>query len=332
MRTTLCTIIFLTELIDRTTDTLRRINRDRDLPVTRLSLLLTVSLFQSIQPNMLAAEPNEIINIWPDTPPGPAREVGEEKDTSGPDANKVAGRPLIRLGNVSVPQTHVYLPEESKRNGSAVVICPGGGFSILAWDLEGTEVAEWFNSIGVTAVVLKYRVPTRDIDPKWLLPAMDAQRAISITRSRADEWKLKSDRIGILGFSAGGQTAARAAYASKRHYEPVDDADKVSCTPNAAILIYAAYLENEDKTGLADDIVVTKDSPPTFMVHAFDDRIRVEGPLFLGAALKKVDVASEIHVYDTGGHGYGLRPVDAHPVTTWPKRCEDWLRRNEWIK
>ena len=280
----------------------------------------------------LRAESDEVINIWPDTPPGAARDVGEEKDTSGPDARTVAGKSVIRLGNVSVPQAHVYLPDRDKRNGSAVIVCPGGGFSILAWDLEGTEVAEWFNSIGVTAVVLKYRVPTRDQDPRWLMPAMDAQRAISIARSRTKEWKLNPDRIGILGFSAGGHTAARTAYAQTRHYEPVDAADEESCTPNAAMLIYAAWLENKDRNGLVEDLVVNESSPPTFMVHAFDDRIRVEGPLYLGAALKKAGVASEIHVYDTGGHGYGLRPVDAHPVTTWPKRCEDWLRRNEWIK
>ena len=279
-----------------------------------------------------AAEPSEVITLWPGTPPGPAREVGEEKDTSRPDAHKVAGRSVIRLGNVSSPEARVFLPPEDKRTGAAVVVCPGGGYRILAWDLEGLEVADWLNSIGVTAVVLKYRVPTGDVDPKWLQPVQDAQRTLSIVRSRAAEWKLDSDKIGILGFSAGGHTAAMTALATKRHYKAVDDADEQSCEPSAAMLIYPAYLSNKQNTELVEGIDVTKNSPNMFIVHAFDDGIPVQGSLLLAMALKENSVPSELHVYDTGGHGYGLRPVADRPVTSWPKRCHAWLKRNGWTK
>lgn len=281
---------------------------------------------------VVGADPDEVIDLWPGTPPGPARETGLESDRTKPTDNKVAGKRLIRLGNVSVPQAHVFLPPADKRNGSAVVVCPGGGFSILAWDLEGTEVAEWLNSIGVTAIVLKYRVPTRGIDPKWLLPVQDAQRTISLVRSRAEKWGLAEDKTGVLGFSAGGKTAAMTALATKRHYEPVDAVDKQSCTPNAAMLIYAAYLSEKENSQLPADVTVTKDSPPMFMVHAFDDPIPVQGSLLMSMALKQANVPSELHVYDTGGHGYGLRPVESAPVTSWPKRCEAWLKRNDWAK
>ncbi|MEZ6131746.1 MAG: alpha/beta hydrolase [Planctomycetaceae bacterium] len=280
----------------------------------------------------MAAEPTEVIKLWPGTPPGPAREVGEEADTSGPDGRRVAGRSVIRLGNVSSPEAHVFLPPADKRNGSAVVVCPGGGYNILAWDLEGLEVAEWLNSIGVTAIVLKYRVPTGKVDPKWLQPVQDAQRTISIVRSKADAWKLDANRIGILGFSAGGHTAAMTSLAGKRHYETIDAADEQSCTPNAAILIYPAYLSNKENTSLSDGLVVTESSPTTFIVHAFDDGVPVQGSLLLMMALKNAKVPSELHVYDTGGHGYGLRPVADRPVTSWPDRCHEWLKRNGWAK
>ncbi len=296
------------------------------------SLLLCVFTATFFSDAAMSAEPIEVIKLWPGTPPGPAREVGEEQDTTKPEDRLIAGSRIIKLANVSSPEAHVYLPPADKRTGAAVVVCPGGGFHILAWDLEGTEVAEWLNSIGVTAIVLKYRVPTGQVDPKWLQPVQDAQRTISIVRSRATEWGLNSEQIGVLGFSAGGHTAARAALTPERLYDAVDDADKKPFLPNASILIYPAYLANKDNSKIDDDLAVTKDSPPTFIVHAFDDPITVQGSLLLTIALKNANVPSELHVYDTGGHGYGLRPVDGQPVTMWPKRCEDWLRRNGWAK
>ena len=278
-----------------------------------------------------AAEPNDVINLWPTTQPGPSREVGQEQDFTKDTDRLIAGRRIIKLGNVSVPQAHVFLPDADKRSGAAVVICPGGGYSILAWDLEGTEVADWLVSRGVAAIVLKYRVPTRGINPKWLLPVQDAQRAISLVRSRAAEWHLDSGKVGVLGFSAGGDTAVRAALASKRFYDPQDDADQSSCTPDAAVVVYPGYLVNDQKSALRDDLMVTESSPPMFLVHAFDDPVPAESSLHMMLALKRANVASELHIYDAGGHGYGLRQVKDHPVTTWPRPCEDWLRRHEWI-
>ncbi|MEO1980472.1 MAG: alpha/beta hydrolase [Fuerstiella sp.] len=293
----------------------------------RFALLCTLC-FTSLR----AAEPTEIIRLWPSTPPGPDREVGEEANVTKPEDRLIAGQRIIKLANVATPEAHVFQPDKNRRNGSAIIICPGGGYHILAWDLEGTEVAEWCNSIGVTAIVLKYRVPTNTVDPRWLLPVQDAQRTLSLVRSRAKEWGLAPDRIGILGFSAGGDTAARAALATKRHYESVDDTDQASCRPDAAMLIYPGYLANKENTALAADLVVTKDAPPMFLVHAFNDRVPMESSLFMSLALKKSGVPAELHVFDTGGHGYGLRPVEGHPVTNWPQLCEVWLGRNGWLK
>ncbi|MCA9049885.1 MAG: alpha/beta hydrolase [Planctomycetaceae bacterium] len=278
----------------------------------------------------LARDADEIINLWPDRPPGPERNIGAEADMTKVTDRTVAGRRVSRIGNVSVPQAHVYLAPAEHRSGATVVICPGGGYSILAWDLEGTEVAEWLNSLGVSAVVVKYRVPASQENAKWLAPVQDAQRSISIVRSRATQWKLNPDQVAVLGFSAGGDTAARTALADKRMYDPVDAVDDASCTANAGILIYPAYLTNIEGSGLQDDVVVTKDSPPFFLVHAWDDRVTPESSLFLTLALKKQGVTAELHLYDTGGHGYGLRDVENVPVTSWDDRCAAWLKRNEW--
>lgn len=275
-------------------------------------------------------EAAEVLTLWPNTPPGPAREVGDERDFTKPEDNLIAGRRIIKLGNVKTPQAHVFFPPEDQRNGSAVIVCPGGGFSILAWDLEGTEVAEWLNELGITAIVLKYRVPTRQQDPAWLAPVQDAQRCLSLVRSNADRWKLNPDRIGILGFSAGGETAARAAIATERLYEAVDEADQTSCRANAAILIYPGFLINESKTALRENVVITKDAPPMFMAHAADDGVPAESSVHMWLALKKAGVPAELHIYDAGGHGYGLRQVANLPVTSWHHRCGDWLKRNGW--
>lgn len=281
---------------------------------------------------LMAEEPADIIPIWPASPPGPERILnGPEKDITGPDGRNVAGQPVIRLGNVAIPQAHVYRPAKDKHNGSAVIVCPGGGFNILAWDLEGTEVAEWLNRQGITAVVLKYRVPSRAIEPKWLLPVQDAQRTISIVRSRAQEWNLNQQRIGILGFSAGGHTAVRAALATERLYESVDESDQASFRPDAALLIYPAYLADDTQLKLIDGLKVPKNAPPAFMVHAWDDRISANGPMLLACAMKVAGAEAEVHVYDAGGHGYGLRPNPALPITSWPARAEDWFQRRGWL-
>jgi acetyl esterase/lipase len=269
-----------------------------------------------------------VVNLWPGKPAGSAANVkGEEQDQTKPEDRLIAGRRIIKLGNVATPQMHVYLPAKEKANRAAVVICPGGGFSILAWDLEGTEVAEWLNSLGVAAVVLKYRVPTRDHADRLQAPAMDAQRAISLVRAKHVEWQIDPQRIGILGFSAGGATAGMACiHNGRRLYESTDGADAESCRPDFGVLIYPGALMDEAQGKLRADVVVSGETPPMFFAHAFDDRVHCENSVALFMALKRAGVPSELHVYDRGGHGYGMRLVADQPVTSWPQRCEEWLR------
>jgi acetyl esterase/lipase len=282
-----------------------------------------------------------VIDLWPaDNIPGPAAMVdGEERDLTKDSENLVAGERVIRLGHVSTPQIEVRLAPSEVANGSAVVICPGGGFHILAWDLEGTEVAAWLNGLGVAAIVLKYRVPTGSHgkemvaspgDPNLkatktaLGPMMDAQRALSLTRANAEAWKLNPARIGVLGFSAGGHTAALAALANgRRAYVKLDATDEASCAANFALLIYPAWLVN-DAGELLPHLTVTKETPAMFFAHASDDCVSCLSSTGLFTALKKQGVAADLHVFAKGGHGYGLRPTDM-PVTHWPALAEGWM-------
>jgi len=259
------------------------------------------------------------LDVWPGKPP-------DETETVGAETSEIKGdkRKIKIVSNVTRPTITVFRAPSDKDTGTAVLICPGGGYNVLAMDLEGEEVAAWLNSIGVTGIILKYRVPRR-ADKAHALPLMDAQRAMSVVRSHAGEWKIDRKRIGILGFSAGGHLAAATSTNSdKRRYEPIDDIDKVSCRPDFAVLIYPAYLAMLDK--LAPEIRVTKDTPPTFFAHASDDRVGPENSVAMYLALKRVDVPAELHIYTNGGHGFGLRPTADSAAPSWPARCEDWLR------
>lgn len=291
-------------------------------------LLASLVLLGAVTFNSSAAEPTAIIDLWPGSPPDePAAAALEaEADLTKPTDRLIAGRRIIKLGNVSKPQLHVYLPPSERRNGSMVVVCPGGGFTILAWDLEGTEVAAWLNAQGIAAAVLKYRVPTRTRENRWLAPVQDTQRALSLVRSRAAEWSLAPDRIGTLGFSAGGFTAAHVALQpTQRLYEGVDAADQVSFRPDFVVLVYPGSLVADDTRELKPELVPTKSTPPFFLVHAADDRVPSENSVQLFLALRRAGVPAELHVYQNGGHGYGLRPVADSPVTSWADRCEAWF-------
>lgn len=190
----------------------------------------------------------EPIPLWPAVAPGETGSVGEEHDISKPTDNKVGGKPLIRLGNVSTPTITVFPAPKDKDTGTAIVVCPGGGYGILAMDLEGTEVCDWLNSIGVTGILLKYRVPARKDRPRYEPPLQDAQRALGLVRQHAAEWGIDPKRVGILGFSAGGHLAANASNNFEtRTYPAVDEADKLSCRPDFSVLIYPAYLTQKDK-------------------------------------------------------------------------------------
>jgi acetyl esterase/lipase len=266
-----------------------------------------------------------VLDLWEGKPPG-AEIKEEEKDFTKPGEGLVAGKRVIRLGNVSKPTITVYRPAKDKDTGTAVIVCPGGGYHILAWDLEGTEVATWLNSLGVTAVVLKYRVPRRPGEKDTPLgPLQDAQKAIRLVRGKAKEWGLKPDSIGILGFSAGGHLAASASILHAKESYPADK-EEVGCRPDFTLLIYPAYLANVDKTALRKELEVTKDTPPMFLVHAADDGVPSENSALLYLALRKAKVSAELHIFAAGGHGYGLRKT-AMPVTAWPELAGEWMKK-----
>ena len=264
--------------------------------------------------------------IWPGMAPGEKGTIGEEKDNTKPTDNIVSGKKVIRLGNVSKPTITVYSPPKNKKNGTAVVVCPGGGYSILAIDLEGTEVCEWLNSIGVTAILLKYRVPAREGLPRYQPPLQDAQRAMALARSNAVKLGIDPNHIGIMGFSAGAHLSATLSNNyEKKTYEAVDASDTVSCRPNFVMLIYPAYLSiKAEADKIAPELPVTKNTAPTFLAQTEDDPVRVESSLFYYLALKNAGVPAEMHLFATGGHGYGLRK-SPQSINTWPKRAEEWM-------
>jgi acetyl esterase/lipase len=286
----------------------------------------TLWLALVIATSSLAAAP-KTLDLWPGTAPGEKDPLGEERDMTKPADNLVGGKPVIRLGNVSKPTITILPPSKEKNTGAAVVILPGGGYHILAWDLEGTEVAEWLNSIGVTGIIVKYRVPKRAGVERHTAPLQDAQRAFGMVRAHAKEWAIDPQKIGVLGVSAGGHLAAALCNSTdKRTYEAIDDADKQSCRPDFMISIHPGYLTvKEEGEKIPPEVQVTTNTPPTFLVMTQDDPVRVENVIYYFLALKQARVPSELHVYPTGGHGYGLRRTE-HFVTTWPDRATDWMR------
>ncbi len=285
-----------------------------------LLLLALVVLCPGLAAAGDAAKGPEPIPLWPKEAPGEKGDIGPEKVQPQPKNDNIE-----RLTNVTRPSLTVYRPPADRDTGAAVLICPGGGYQILAWNLEGTEVAEWLNSLGVTAVVLKYRVPARKGRERYAAPLEDAQRALGMVRHRAKEYGIDPGRIGVLGFSAGGHLAATLCNNwVKRTYDPVDDADRESCRPDFALLIYPAYLVTKENK-LAPELKVTSRTPPTFIVLTEDDPVRVECGLYYYQALRDAKVPAEMHLYPRGGHGYGLRPSH-NDVSHWPQLAETWLR------
>jgi acetyl esterase/lipase len=290
--------------------------------MTRATTCLTFALTICLGAAARAEDKPAVLNVWPDKVPGEKGDIGEEKMTG-----KQGSR---QLTDVSKPTLTVYRPAKDKDTGVAVIIAPGGGYRFLAWDHEGEDVAAWLNSLGVTGVLLKYRVPRRPANPDAAL--QDAQRAVSLVRSKAKEWGVESDKIGMLGFSAGGHlTAQTSTNFDKRSYEAIDDADKESCRPDFAVVIYPGGVVDREKQQLKPEIRVSKDTPPTFLAQSNDDQVGPENSAVLYLALKKAGVPAELHIFATGGHGYGMRP-SKNPASEWPKRCEDWLRTQKVLK
>ncbi len=286
----------------------------------------------------------EVLNVWHGETVGDFGTFPPERIRTPEDAPT---KDAIWVTNVTKPTLTVFRPPKEKDTGAAVIVCPGGGYWNLAWDLEGTEIAEWLNTIGVTGIVLKYRCPRRPGQIEELpapLPLLDAQRAVSLVRSKAKEWSIDPNRIGMMGFSAGGHLVlTTATHFAKRAYEPTDEIDKVSCRPDFVVAAYSGYLTVRNSETLAPYIHIPPDTPPVFLVHSTDDNMaKVENSAVMYLALKRAGVSVEIHLYASGGHSYGVRktgqpmwgegapsstlPRSQQPSSHWEDRCAEWLR------
>lgn len=290
----------------------------------RLPRELLPSVFVLLLSGLMATEPSAR-PIWPGVAPGEPS-IAERAYTKT-EGKTVAGQPVTILSHISQPTLTLYRPDPAKDTGATVLVCPGGGYYVLAIDLEGREVCAWLNSIGVNAALLEYRVPRRTGLLPHAAPLQDAQRAMSLLRRQAVELGLDPNRIGAIGFSAGAHlVAVLGNQHESRTYAPVDDADAVSCRPDFSILIYPAYLTGPERgTMLAPELPVAAGrTPPTFIAMTQDDDVGVEGALLYYRALYEVKVPAEMHLYPRGGHGYGLRQSQ-DAVTNWTVLAADWL-------
>jgi acetyl esterase/lipase len=275
---------------------------------------------------VMSAEPSRTWKLWEGKPPGEFPVPGPETTTEPKPTDKL---PILRITNIAEPRLEFYEPAAEKKNGAAVVIVPGGGFGILASGHEGAELAEWFRERGFVAAVLQHRCPTNKLAKPAELPAQDCQRAISLVRAKAAELGVKPERIGLFGFSAGGQVALIAATNDDRRlYPAVDETDKASCRPDFLMLCYAwKILADDSLTELKPEIHIGPNTPPTFIAQANDDPGSLaEGSTLAFLALRKAKVSAELHIYSTGGHGFGLRPNNTQAPGDWPGRAELWLK------
>ncbi len=269
----------------------------------------------------LTAQSNPVL-LFPGGAPGESGKMKQVDDLTG---NKVAGCPVLRIGHVDEPTLTFYPAPAGNNSGATLIVNPGGGYNILAYNLEGTEICKRFNEYGINCVLVKYRVPRREGLDKHAAPLQDLQRAIAYTRSHAAQWGIDPGKIGVLGFSAGAHLSAMASTAYKtRTYPVIDSFDEVSLRPDFRILIYPAYLAGKNFS-IAPELEVDADTPPTILIQTQDDRSHVNSSLFYYYALKEAKVPAALHIYPSGGHGYGLRNT-GHTVNEWPHRVLSWLR------
>jgi acetyl esterase/lipase len=262
-----------------------------------------------------------IIDLWPNGNPGGWARPDKESSENSADSD------FLIVKNVSKPTLEIFKSKSAKPGAPTVLICPGGGYFIEAIEHEGWEIASRLNLAGIHAAVLKYRLPNREQDkPLHKVVLQDTQRALRILRARAKEFGFSADKIGILGFSAGGHAAAVTSTAPEPTYPSADDTDKLSARPNFTVFIYPAYLNVEDTMQLADGIVGDKNTPPAFIAQAMDDPIPIEGALAYTHACHLAKVPVEIHLFPKGGHGYGLRTHEPG-LKTWPDLLISWLNR-----
>ena len=267
---------------------------------------------------------DESLFPWPDLAPGETeRSTGTilpMREQDNPPITRVVD---IRRSTIAV------IPPSAEANGTAVLVLPGGGFGKVVPDMEGSEAAEWLGRLGITTFVLNYRTRVKNPqpdDPAWKRPLQDAQRSMRWIREHSSRWDLNPSKLGLLAYSAGGQVGSMLITAEQSTYEPIDDADQQSFRPDFAMLIYPWRIYDTKTDDLLPQIKVTKDTPPTFIVHTHDDASTSLGSVLLYAAMKRNNVSAELHVYENGGHGYGSRDRPNSNIGTWSDRAVDWLR------
>jgi acetyl esterase/lipase len=271
-------------------------------------LLITMTCFESF------SQKKDLFYLWPGTVPGEIKEKNNPVTAASENDN------ILRLSEVTDPAVEIFLPDKSVKNGAAVIVCPGGGYHILAYDLEGTEVAAWLNKNGYAAFVLQYRVPDNKAGA-----LQDAQRTIRIIRSDPGKYGVDPGKIGIMGFSAGGSLTARASTLyNKQTYSPVDKADSLSCRPSFSMLIYPAYLDQGPEFSLTPELKLCNDVPPIFIFQTSDDQ-HGNSALVMAQSLRNANLSVELHLLPVGGHGYGLRPGNL-AAETWPSLAEKWMK------
>jgi acetyl esterase/lipase len=310
----------------------------RNFTMQRIASALALIAALIVAWSAAAAEPL-VVEVWPGKVPDESGNIGAERvrfpQKIDPKQVEVA-EPTRLITDVTKPAITIYRPAADKNTGTAMLICPGGGYWDLYWELEGEEVAAWLNSIGVTGIILKYRVPRRPDEVKGepaRRPLQDAQRAVSLVRSKAADWGIHPQRIGIVGFSAGGHLAiATATSFDKRTYELIDDVDKISCRPDFAVPVYSGYLKAKDKDELAPGLRIPAGTPPIFLVHGDEDIVSSpENSVLMYLALKRAGVSAELHIYARTTHDFGVR-TNARPYSTWTASCAHWLRDGGFLR
>ncbi len=305
--------------------------------VTRLLILTagygSVLLIGMTSGAEVARDADRVVDIWPGLAPGEStRNVGEvlpRRPNEDP--------PATRVKSITRPRLHVFHPPGPAANwsGASVLIFPGGAYNYVVTDKEGSEAAAWLNRHGITGIVVHYRTKqaartqtNSDLPKLSERPLQDGQRAVSLVRHHASEWGLNPDRIGVLGFSAGGQAAALVTTRfESRSYKSQNAVDETSCRPDFSMLVYPWRLVDDETGQLREVLKISKQTPPTFLIHAHNDNATSISSVLFYIGLKRSGIPAELHIYETGGHGYGMRPVRNSNVATWPARAGDWLRR-----
>ena len=276
----------------------------KKLSLATIFIIISMNLF---------SQNKELIYLWPGKVPGELEEKNIPVIAPSKNDN------VLRIAEITDPAFEIWLADPHKGNGAGVIICPGGGYNILAWDKEGTEIAGWLNSLGYSAFVLQYRVPDKKEGA-----LQDVQRAIRIVRNNAKTWNLDPDKIGVMGFSAGGSLSARAGTLfGKKSYSYIDKTDSISCRPSFAMLIYPAYLDQGERRSLTPELTISKETPPFFIFQTADDP-HGNSALVMAAAMRDAKRPAELHLLPAGGHGYGLRS-GIKAAETWPLLAGKWL-------